>query len=76
MQFVHDNADFNVNTIDGRGNFHSLGSIEIDTPSDGIQARHPIKHLKEIPSESKIAETGNIPLEVYRGSAGVRFEKN
>ncbi|GFS90820.1 uncharacterized protein TNCV_1004021 [Trichonephila clavipes] len=44
-QFVHDNADFNINTIDGKGTFHYMGSIEIITPADSIQPRRPIKRL-------------------------------
>lgn len=39
VQFVHDNADFNINTIDGRGTFHYLGSIQIVTPKDGLLPR-------------------------------------
>ncbi|KAF2893226.1 hypothetical protein ILUMI_12945 [Ignelater luminosus] len=39
VQFVHDNADFNIDTIDGKGMFHYMGTIEIATPADGIQPR-------------------------------------
>ncbi|GFX61258.1 hypothetical protein TNCV_3407321 [Trichonephila clavipes] len=45
-QFGHDNADFNISTIDGEGTFHYIGSIEIITPADSIQPRQPIKRLK------------------------------
>ncbi|GFV62593.1 hypothetical protein TNCV_2528181 [Trichonephila clavipes] len=45
-QFVHDNADSNINTIDDKGTFHYMGSIEIIAPADSIQPQRPIKRLK------------------------------
>lgn len=75
VQFVHDNADFNINTIDGKGTFHFMGSIEIVTPGDGIQSRRPIKRLKILPPESEFAKHGNIPLQIYPASTGVGFSK-
>lgn len=73
IQFVHDNADFNINTIDGKGTFHYMGSIEIVTPADGIQPRRSIKRLKTIPPESEFVEKGNIPLQIYPASVGTGF---
>lgn len=32
IQFVFDNADFNIRTIDGNNTFHNMGGIKIDTP--------------------------------------------
>lgn len=32
VQYVHENADFDTNTIDGKNTFHNLGRIEIITP--------------------------------------------
>lgn len=43
VQLVSDNADFNVQTIDGKGTFHNLGSILIITPGNNIESRKPIK---------------------------------
>ncbi|GFW80625.1 hypothetical protein TNCV_3234771 [Trichonephila clavipes] len=51
-QFVHGNADFNINYIDGKGTFHYTGSIEIITLADSIQPRRPIKRFKTLPPES------------------------
>lgn len=42
-QFVCDNADFNVDTLDGKGTFHYMGSIEIITPVSGVKAQEPIR---------------------------------
>lgn len=33
VQLVCDNPDCNVNTLDGKGTFHFMGSIQIVTPS-------------------------------------------
>ncbi|GFV70974.1 hypothetical protein TNCV_2355181 [Trichonephila clavipes] len=39
-QFVHDNANFNINTIDGgKATSRYMGSIEIITSADSIQPR-------------------------------------
>ncbi|GFW45503.1 hypothetical protein TNCV_3244431 [Trichonephila clavipes] len=51
-QFVHDNADFNISTINGKATFHYMRSIEIITPADSIQPRLLIKRLKTLPPES------------------------
>ncbi|GFU97887.1 mariner Mos1 transposase [Trichonephila clavipes] len=72
-QFVHDNADFNINTIDGKCTFHYMRSIEIITPDDSIQPRRPIKRLKTLPPESEFAKKGNIPLQMYPASVGTGF---
>lgn len=58
LQFVSDNSDFNIASIDGRGTFHNLGSIEIITPADRLQKRMPIKRLRsqEIPTETELVE--------------------
>lgn len=53
----------------------NLGSIEIVTPSDGIESREPIRRMDKIPTEAKISQQGNIPLQMYPESAGVRLKK-
>lgn len=70
VQFVHDKADFNVNTLDGKGTFHYLRSIEIVTPGHNIEPKEQIKRLEKIPSETEICKQGNMPLEMYQASAG------
>lgn len=65
VQFVCDNADFNVDTLDGKGTFHYMGSIEIITPASGVKAQEPIQRLKCMPPEAAINEIANIPLQIY-----------
>lgn len=57
IQFVSDNSNFNISTIDGRGTFHNLGSIEKITPVNSLQAKLPLKRLQfsNIPKESELA---------------------
>lgn len=72
LQIVSDNSDFNVCTIDGRGTFHNLGSIEIITPANSLQDRKPIVrcHRSEIPKQSELVEKNRIDLLLYTKPAG------
>ncbi|XP_052758830.1 uncharacterized protein LOC128202453 [Galleria mellonella] len=72
LQIVSDNSDFNVCTIDGRGTFHNLGSIEIITPAECLQARKPIKRLRssEVPLESELVEKNRIDIQLYTKKTG------
>lgn len=71
IQIVSDNTDFNVCTIDGRGTFHNLGSIEIISPADSLQDRIPIIRLNrsDIPTESELVEKSRIDLLLYTKKA-------
>lgn len=65
MEFIHDIVDFKINTNDGRGTLHNMESIEIVTQGDIIEDRDQLnKRFKKILSQSGIAETGNISIEV------------
>lgn len=68
LQFVADNADFNIDTVDGKNTFHNLGCIEIITPWHYIKPRNPINRLEKIPPESEIIQKGNISIQTYNGS--------
>lgn len=37
IQFAFDNADFNVNTLNGRNTFHAMGGIQCVTPANAIE---------------------------------------
>lgn len=81
IQIVSDNSDFNVCTLDGKGTFHNLGTIEIITPGDCLQERTPIKRLlsSKIPKESELVEKNKIDLLLYTEKAGkglslIKFE--
>ena len=36
-QWVADNANFNINTLDGHNSWHVMGMIQCVTPADSIQ---------------------------------------
>lgn len=74
IQFVCDNADFNIDTLDGNNTFHNLGSIQIITPASGLNDRKPVSRLKNIPSKNEIIEKGNIDVinDVKPAAAGLK----
>lgn len=72
IQIVSDNSDFNVCTLDGKGTFHNLGTIEIITPAASLQERNPIVRLSRSknPKESELVEKNKIDLLLYNKKAG------
>lgn len=63
IQFVFDNADFNIRTIDGHGTFHSMGGIMCISPSNISSI--PTFERKKTPELSVvIGKFGSIPLQV------------
>ncbi|KYM97251.1 hypothetical protein ALC62_12065 [Cyphomyrmex costatus] len=64
-QFVFDNADFNTNTIDGRGTFHAMGGIHCVTPKTGIEAEKATSRTFEATSAAEIVKFGKIDLLSY-----------
>ena len=64
VQFVYDNADFNVDTLDGKFTFHNLGGILIITPRSKAQPREAIKRLEKIQTAEVIAKKCDIPLQI------------
>lgn len=66
IQYVADNADHNVQTIDGRGTFHGMGIIACVTPQ--------IKHASVIPrikvTAKDIADVGHINIVQYVQKSG------
>lgn len=75
IQFVHDNADFDTNTIDGRNTFHYMGAIKVITPKENISPQKPVLRLKKIPTETEINELGSNPLLTYHGKVGDGLKK-
>ncbi|CAG9823916.1 unnamed protein product [Phaedon cochleariae] len=72
LQFVFDNADFNVRTLDGLNTFHSMGGIK-SVPSEsttGSEHEKPIPRLTKVPPAETVGELGVIPLRTYQKSQG------
>ncbi|CAH1155651.1 unnamed protein product [Phaedon cochleariae] len=64
-QFVFDNADVNINTIDGLNTFHTMGGIQCVTPSTTVSSDGKIKRLSNIPRAHTIGQFGNVPLRTF-----------
>lgn len=60
VQFVFDNTDHNVNTLDGRETFHCLGGIAVYTPGCNVSYTGNTKKLGKMPSASTLAKQKQI----------------
>lgn len=65
-QWVFDNADHNVNTIDGKKTFHSMGGIQIVTPKDCFTNKTSVPRLKKRATSKQLSAVEVIPY--------IRFE--
>ena len=48
-QFIFDNADFNIRTIDGYDTFHPMGRVMCVTPASGVKLQSEIDRLRKCP---------------------------
>ncbi|KAJ8684600.1 hypothetical protein QAD02_020392 [Eretmocerus hayati] len=62
VQFVFDNTDHNVATLDGFLTFHCLGGVQIFTPSHGIQFADGSKRPKKMPTAEELASQQQISI--------------
>lgn len=63
-QFVFDNADFNVNILDGLHSFHSMGV----TPSSAVCPTNKINRLKNLPSADSKGNFRQITFKTFQPS--------
>lgn len=64
IQFVHDNADWNLETLDGKGTFHSLGGCEIITPASSVLPENLFPRLKSV-TEAAVTAQSKIEIKTY-----------
>lgn len=64
-QFVYDNADFNINTLDGHNTFHCMGGIKCITPYDAIESDEAMNRQCEKTPSAAITEVGNVEILYY-----------
>ena len=62
VQYVADNVDHNIRTLDGNDTFHSMGMIAAVTP--GTKKSNPILRMKV--SSRDIAMVGQVPIKYHR----------
>ncbi len=72
-QFVFDNADFNVRTLDGYGTFHSMGGIMCVTPGSAITNTDVTDRIKVQPTAATLAQVNKVSLQTYsaRNTKGI-----
>jgi hypothetical protein len=66
VQYIFDNADHNVQSIDGNGTFHVMGGLMCVTPATSIQPEPPFP--RDIGSDvpSKLGTLGSIDMVWYK----------
>lgn len=65
VQYVADNADINVNTLDGHNTLHIMGIIQVVTPKSLVLLEEAIQRIKEAPSATDFAAIAHMPLQIY-----------
>lgn len=73
IQFVFDNADVNMRTLDGFGTFHSLGGIKCITPAKSLTPSPIIR--RDSSHTPKEAEKQDIRILAYRKPLKVGLKK-
>lgn len=68
-QFVFDNADVNVCTLDGFNSFHAMGGIQTVTPSTTVCEVGRIQRLKKNLPAGDIGHFGHVPIKVFQKSS-------
>lgn len=68
VQFVFDNADWNVSSLDGKKSFHSMGGLKCTTPRSNTSSPHVLNvlRLKHTPSADHIGSYGHVPIKIYK----------
>ncbi|CAH2086035.1 unnamed protein product [Euphydryas editha] len=65
VQYVGDNADINVSTLDGNNTLHVMGMIKIITPKDAVIYDDRIKKCTTKPSAKELAAISHVSLLAY-----------
>lgn len=64
-QFIFDNADVNMATLDGKNTFHAMGGLKVVTPSANVRSKRTIARITKIPSSKEIGKFGFTPLKRF-----------
>ncbi|CAF4761720.1 unnamed protein product [Pieris macdunnoughi] len=75
IQYVADNADINVHTLDGHNTLHIMGIIKIITTKSSVIAEEPILRTNILPSAQHFAEKAHVPIQVYQTDSVVGYSK-
>ncbi len=69
-QWVADNVDHNVATLDGNGSLHGMGIIAVSTPKDGVQlaAKSRVISRQQRVKVNELVREKGVPIIQYIGS--------
>lgn len=65
-QWMHDNADVNVDTIDGSNSWHAMRGLQCITPLFSACSEARIPRLKKVPTAKETGAFLNIPLVTFQ----------
>lgn len=65
VQYIFDNTDHNVYTLDGRQTFHCLGEIAAYTPGQALTFEGGSKKLNKMPKAADISFKDQIPIKSF-----------
>ena len=51
IQFIYDNVDHNVATLDGHNTFHAMGGVKYVTPANAVHEEAPILRTEKVSTE-------------------------
>lgn len=75
IQYVADNADINVNTLDGNNTLHIMGIIQIVTPKHSVLLEEPMPRIKEALSAIDFKAKAHVPIQIYQNDGVVGYSK-
>lgn len=73
VQFVFDNADYNVHTLDGHNTFHVMGGIACITPKTALQVEENVPR-KNVAAQA-VENKGLFDLQTYKAPATSGYSK-
>lgn len=73
VQFVFDNADYNVHTLDGHNTFHVMGGIACITPKTALQVEENVPR-KNVAAQA-VENKGLFDLQTYKAPATAGYSK-
>ncbi|CAG4951420.1 unnamed protein product [Parnassius apollo] len=75
IQYVADNADINVNTLDDNNTLHIMGIIQIVTPKHSVLLEEPMPRIKETLSANDFKAKAHVPIQTYTNDGVVGYSK-
>ncbi|KAK3924287.1 LOW QUALITY PROTEIN: Putative membrane protein insertion efficiency factor [Frankliniella fusca] len=71
QQYVADNADYNIGTLDGHNTFHVMGMVKAVTPSTALVYPEAVAREKKKPTDARtsVSHLAKIPVRLYPAPA-------